>query len=93
MDKKIYRVKSDRVISANIIRETKRYYFIDDIHYREFGYKTRFDKEYVCLSPREAVQEELNTALTQFGIYKERFEEATKRLEVAKKLKDAVIGD
>lgn len=90
-DKKIYRVKGDRIISADIVRETRCYYWIDDSKFQDFGFRTRFEKEHACTSPGEAAQEELNSALTLFGMYKDRLDVATKRLEVAKKLKAAVV--
>lgn len=86
--KRLYKVKGDKVISTKVIKETPKLYWINDIN---FSYSCQIRKEHAILTPTEAVKEEMNRALTQHGITKDRFEAAEKRLEIAQKLQRSVV--
>lgn len=80
---KIYAVKNGTVISTDIIRETKCYYYIADI---KFSWRSRIEKCNAAKSPKRAIEVELQVALNAYNLRKRSLDKAEKRLNFIKKL-------
>jgi len=79
----LYRVRAGVLISTQVVKETKCYYWIDDF---KFSLYSRIDKIDASTTPKMALQAELNQALESFGARKDHFEYASDRLEKIRKL-------
>ena len=75
--KTIYTVHNGKVISAEIVKETPKLYWIERTE--GFGYCTNFVKEYVCITPQEAVLEEYNRAISKVNMLEEVLKKAQDR--------------
>lgn len=82
---RLYRVRDGELISTKVVKETPKLYWINDYM---FDFRSNFYKDHACTTPEEAIQEGLNNALTSFGIARDRFKRAIKRLKAVKILKD-----
>lgn len=82
--KKIYNIYGGKLVSVNVEKVTKKLVWIEGV--REFAYIKTHNKEHVCVTPQEAVQEELNRCLEHVGIYSDRLKRAEERLLKARSL-------
>jgi hypothetical protein len=83
--KNIYKVKDGQLVSAEIIRETPKLYWIE--RGEGFVYGTNFTKEHACITPEEAILEEYNAAVTKVGMMEEILKKAQERLAGALRLR------
>ncbi len=81
---KVYKVYRGEVVSLSVIKETKKLIYVE--RHKAFGYGVQLTKDYVCATPQEAVQEELNSALSAVGAFSDRLKKAESRLLYAKGL-------
>lgn len=81
---KLYRVYEGEVVSVEVLRDTPMWYWIKGC--AAFGYCQNFEKESVCTTPQEAVQEELNKAREMLGACKDRMQCAKDRFVKAHRL-------
>jgi hypothetical protein len=81
---RIYRIYNGELVSVEVEKETPKLVWVKPS--KEFGYCRNYNKEYVCVTPQEAIQEELNRSLEYVGLYSERLQKAERRLMRAKSL-------
>jgi len=81
---KIYKIYKGDIISIPVDRETKKLIFVKA--HEALGYGTQFYKEHVCVTPKEATQEELNKSLSAVGMFSDKLRKAESRLIQAKSL-------
>jgi len=68
------------------VRETKKMYISDEFSDLAFGCLKRFEKEYCCLSPAEAIQERRNMLLTKKGGFEDKLAQCLSDIEELDKL-------
>ena len=83
--KKIYKVYDGKMIEIPTVKVTKKLVWVKAI--TETGYCTTLDKEYVCVTPQEAAQEEYNRCLEMRGAAEDRLQYARKMFDRACELK------
>ncbi len=84
--KKIYKVCCGALESVEVEKTTKKQVYVERC--KASGYAKVLNKEHVCVTPMEAIQEEKNRALTLVGLYTDRLETAKERLLVMNSLEE-----
>ena len=67
----VYKIYKGKVTAIKVAKKTNCYYWFETDQ-AAFGYLTRIEKEYACLTPQEAIQEALNGRRTMYGAFKDK---------------------
>ncbi len=90
--RKLYRVCDGKLYSVPVEKETKKMFFVVRPSPVTF-YRRRVNKNEVCVTPKEAVQEEKNMALTKIGMIRGALKKAEQRLDKVKALESSFGED
>ena len=86
---KLYKIYAQKITWANVIKETKCFYFLDS-RIPAFGYSTRIDKRDAMLTPKEAILEALNNLKTMRGAFQDKLAKIEMELKALESLNDVI---
>ena len=81
----IYKVYEGKVCAIEVVKETSVFFCFAGSR-PEFGYSKRVEKKFACLTPQEAIQEELNGRRTIKGAFENKLARVNEEISNLEKL-------